>query len=290
MEASPRWSRFVTETSKLQRLNLSSMTPQERTVFFVNVYNVLVINALVVTRRFPRTLLEWRYLECTSYYSIGGMAYCLADILHGHLRFNSPPPWSSAQKARFGENDPRALTTTDIQFLKSKELKSPQLIISVEKKMMNENLDEPEEELMYDPRILFTISSHDGSSPSMLMLQSDHLDSGLKLAAEYYFTDHYPNIDAANRKLTLPDLFFYYKHDFVQHELLLRVKDVTKKTEREPAVKLSSTEETELMLRWISRYLTGQRKKDLEKLITSKNYTVSYNHDWTPRPKPLLSV
>lgn len=47
MGADPAFQRFVVATGELQGVDPSSLTREEKMAFFLNVYNVLVVHALV---------------------------------------------------------------------------------------------------------------------------------------------------------------------------------------------------------------------------------------------------
>merc|ERR1712107_368949 len=55
--------------------------------------------------RFPENQWDWRYLECTAYYTVAGMAYSLWDIHNGVLRHNRPSP--GGVDLPFYPDDPR---------------------------------------------------------------------------------------------------------------------------------------------------------------------------------------
>jgi hypothetical protein len=61
------------------------MTKQQRTVLFINIYNLLVIHSFVVCG-FPENVMDWRHTERFASYCVGGVTLSLADILHGLLR------------------------------------------------------------------------------------------------------------------------------------------------------------------------------------------------------------
>ena len=81
------------------------MASEELTVMFVYLYNTLVLHAYIEIEHFPTCIWDWRYLERTAFYTIGGVAYSLFDIHHGILRHNRLSPFGSDHP--FVENDPR---------------------------------------------------------------------------------------------------------------------------------------------------------------------------------------
>ena len=104
MGRNPKFASYVKATAQLQRVDVNSLSREEKIAFFINIYNALVIHANVA--RGPPTNIWQRYkfFNYTSYI-IGGYLYCLQDIENGVLRANRR---GIAQFRRpFGSKDPR---------------------------------------------------------------------------------------------------------------------------------------------------------------------------------------
>lgn len=101
---------------------------------------------------FPANIWEWKYMERTAYYTIGGVAYSLWDMHHGVLRQNKPAP-GDGKDLPFYTNDPR--------------LSILQHVIS-------------------DPCIIFTLSNHTIYSPSVFRLEPNSIREDLKQAANLF--------------------------------------------------------------------------------------------------------
>ena len=74
-------------TTQLQCVSLDALTVAERTVFFINIYNALVVHALVAKGQ-PKSVFDKLVFFNTASYDIGGNAYTCDDVEHGVLRGN----------------------------------------------------------------------------------------------------------------------------------------------------------------------------------------------------------
>ncbi|KAJ3433743.1 electron carrier/ protein disulfide oxidoreductase [Anaeramoeba flamelloides] len=98
--------RFVQHTSSLQAIDLELMTFQERTCFFLNLYNVLSLHSLIVNG-VPGDRGAFKKILKKSAYLIGKYKFSLLDIYHGILRGNL----TSKHNDYFKMDDPRAKYT-----------------------------------------------------------------------------------------------------------------------------------------------------------------------------------
>lgn len=105
---------FVDATHELQRVHLNGMNRDQRTAFFINLYNALVIHGTCVFGA-PKTTLERLDFFSKTSYDVAGSTYTCDDIENGILRGNRPgaatlgalldKPWLS--RGPFREGDPR---------------------------------------------------------------------------------------------------------------------------------------------------------------------------------------
>ncbi|KAJ3440296.1 hypothetical protein M0812_16353 [Anaeramoeba flamelloides] len=98
--------RFVEHTSSLQATDLDLMTFQQRTCFFLNLYNVLSLHSLIVNG-VPGDRGAFKKFLKKSAYLIGKYKFSLLDIYHGILRGNL----TSKHNDYFKMDDPRAKYT-----------------------------------------------------------------------------------------------------------------------------------------------------------------------------------
>jgi hypothetical protein len=104
---------FEIEACELQKVDLFELNLAERTVFFVNVHNCLILHGAIaqVTKTGAGTNLYERTLFMRAVkYNIGGHVYSVLDIEHGILRASSANPMvfgPFSASLTFSERDPR---------------------------------------------------------------------------------------------------------------------------------------------------------------------------------------
>lgn len=90
---------------ELQRVEILNMSREERLAFFINLYNMMTIHAILIWGH-PAGALERRKLFGDFKYVISGCTYSLSAIQNGILRGNQRPPYSLMKP--FGAKDKRA--------------------------------------------------------------------------------------------------------------------------------------------------------------------------------------
>lgn len=85
-------------------MNLKDMPREEKLAFFINLYNMMAIHAILVWGH-PSGPMERRKLFGEFKYVIGGCTYSLSAIHNGILRSNQRPPYNLIKP--FGVNDKR---------------------------------------------------------------------------------------------------------------------------------------------------------------------------------------
>lgn len=89
---------------ELQRVELHQMAREEKLSFFINLYNMMAIHAILVSGP-PSGPLERRKFFGDFKYVIGGSTYSLSAIYNGILRGNQRPPYNLIKP--FGVKDKR---------------------------------------------------------------------------------------------------------------------------------------------------------------------------------------
>lgn len=97
-------SRYLRITEELQRVNFNDMPREEKLAFFINLYNMMAIHAILVWGH-PSGPMERRKLFGEFKYVIGGCTYSLSAIQNGILRNNQRPPYNLIKP--FGVKDNR---------------------------------------------------------------------------------------------------------------------------------------------------------------------------------------
>lgn len=152
-------------------------TVAERTAFWINIYNALLIHGVVAYRE-RSSLLEIRGAFERIAYVIGGRRYSLDDIEHGVLRGNRahfliPGP-------RFSRQDPRR----------------QQALAQV------------------DPRIHFSLVCGASSCPPIGIYQAENLDQQLDLAARNFINGGGVDLNRDRGTVALSRIFQWYSPDF----------------------------------------------------------------------------
>jgi hypothetical protein len=181
MKSSPLFVQYQQIVSSLHQLDLTTLKDEERKAFFLNVYNSLVIHALVEEMITDQDSLYKRIrMYAVAAYQIGSNIYCLNDIEHGILRGNRAPPTPFSSRP-FSSNDPR------LQFI-----------------------------VEFDPRIHFALNCGARSCPNIKVYVDTKLNRQLQTATQCYLFSVL--IDVSKKIVTLSMLFKWYREDFGQND------------------------------------------------------------------------
>ncbi|KAF0690830.1 Aste57867_17818 [Aphanomyces stellatus] len=99
------YRQFLQLIAAFQATDISKLTSKDRQVFFINIYNTMVLHGLIEIG-LPQTSDQYKSFERDVVYLIGGMNFSLGDIRHGILRCNRKPP-SAFWGRQFEAQDPR---------------------------------------------------------------------------------------------------------------------------------------------------------------------------------------
>ncbi|XP_052461463.1 uncharacterized protein LOC128019508 isoform X1 [Carassius gibelio] len=178
MSRSPFFERYCDLAVHLQRVDLLSLSREEKLAFFINIYNALVIHGNL-RLGFPKNIWQrYRFFNYVSYF-IGGEVYTLQDIENGVLRGNRK---GVAQLLKpFSRNDPRLqVALPDVE-----------------------------------PLIHFALNCGAKGCPPIKTYTPQDIDSQLRAAAEAFLeNDDSCVIDSARREVKLSQIFKWYKADF----------------------------------------------------------------------------
>jgi hypothetical protein len=90
--ASAEFQAYLEVAQKLRAIDLGTLSETERRAFFINVYNSLIVHAVIhgyVRKSLFVPSVARKLLYVTAAYNIGGYVYSLDDIEHGMLRDNA---------------------------------------------------------------------------------------------------------------------------------------------------------------------------------------------------------
>nr|XP_043638097.1 uncharacterized protein LOC122609101 [Erigeron canadensis] len=102
IHGSEEFARYLRIAEELQRLDLNRTAKEERLAFFINLYNLMAIHAILVWGH-PEGAFERRKLLSEFKYVIGGRAYSLSDIHNGVLRSNQRAPYTLTRPFRIND-------------------------------------------------------------------------------------------------------------------------------------------------------------------------------------------
>ncbi|KAF7816930.1 electron carrier/protein disulfide oxidoreductase [Senna tora] len=105
LHGSEEFARYLRIVEELQRVEIWDMSREEKLAFFINLYNMMSIHAILAWGH-PAGALERRKLFGDFKYVIGGSTYSLSAIQNGILRGNQRPPYNLMKP--FGAKDKRS--------------------------------------------------------------------------------------------------------------------------------------------------------------------------------------
>jgi hypothetical protein len=178
MQFSEIYKKYVQLSYSLKDFELRSMTSApEKTAFWINLYNVLVIHG-VIALGIRDSVSEIRNFFSRISYIIGGHEFSPDDIEHGILRANRTPPYIPFRV--FGKNDPR------LQY----------------------SLQD------MDPRIHFALVCASSSCPPIDVYTAENLNEELDLSARTFINGGGAILDRELNSVRLSKIFAWYDNDF----------------------------------------------------------------------------
>lgn len=97
--------RYLRLVEELQRVDLHDMSREEKLAFFINLYNMMVIHAIIFFGHPAGPLDRGRFFGDFRYV-VGGSPFSLSAIQNGILRGNQRPPYNLMKP--FGAKDKRS--------------------------------------------------------------------------------------------------------------------------------------------------------------------------------------
>ncbi|KAM9804925.1 uncharacterized protein ACB057_006803 [Neosynchiropus ocellatus] len=178
MLVNPAFERYTDLAIQLQRVELLSLTREEKLAFFINVYNALVIHGYLRLGAPTNMWQRYRFFNYVSYL-IGGEVFTLQDIENGVLRGNRK---GIAQLRKpFSKTDPRL------------QMALPDA----------------------EPLIHFALNCGAKGCPPIKTYTPQDIDSQLRTAAEAFLeNDDACVVDSGKKEVRLSQIFKWYKADF----------------------------------------------------------------------------
>nr|XP_061827745.1 uncharacterized protein zgc:152951 isoform X2 [Nerophis lumbriciformis] len=222
MSESPAFERYCELAIQLQRVELLSLSREEKLAFFINVYNALVIHGYLRLGAPTNMWQRYRFFNYVSYL-IGGEVFTLQDIENGVLRGNRK---GVAQLRRpFSKTDPRLQVAL------------------------------PDAE----PLIHFALNCGAKGCPPIKTYTPQDIDSELRTAAEAFLeNDDACMVDSGKKEVHLSQIFKWYKADFGGTDekllkwVLAHMSDSPKKTSLQGVISAGKTKVSFLPYDWSS--------------------------------------
>jgi hypothetical protein len=176
--ASTEWKQLRAETARLRNFDLESLrSPQEKTAFWLNVYNILVKDGILALRVRGSVQRSIGFFDRAAY-QIGGYRFSLEIIEHGLLRDNRLP--ISALRPTLTASDPR------LRFGVSG----------------------------VDPRIHFALNCGARSCPPIQFYSAEKLEAQLDAATRNFVRGPDVRVEPAKKRVALSQIFRWYAADF----------------------------------------------------------------------------
>ncbi|XP_010529868.1 PREDICTED: uncharacterized protein LOC104806584 isoform X2 [Tarenaya hassleriana] len=182
---SEEFRRYLNLVQDLQRLNLHELSTNEKLAFFMNLYNAMVIHALIRIG-FPEGVIERRSFFSDFQYIVGGNSYSLSNIRNGILRGGRRP--SIALISAFTDGNKRH------------ELALPKA----------------------NPLVHFGLCDGTRSSPTVRFFAPEGIEAELKRAAREFFQNGGIEVDLDKRTVYLSQIMKWYSSDFGQEKEMLK--------------------------------------------------------------------
>lgn len=182
---SEEFRRYVNLAQDLQRCDVLALSNDEKLAFFLNLYNAMVIHA-VIRVGCPEGMIDRRNYFGDFQYIVGGRPYSLSAIKNGILRSNRRQPYSLIKP--FGHGDRRL------------EVALPKV----------------------NPLIHFGLCNATRSSPKVQFFSAQGIEAELRRAARDFFSTEGIEVDLENRNVHLTRIIKWFDADFGQEKEILK--------------------------------------------------------------------
>ncbi|EFJ53261.1 hypothetical protein VOLCADRAFT_115835 [Volvox carteri f. nagariensis] len=190
LRSDPNFATFVASTAELQKVDISPLSREELMSFGINLYNALIIHALVALNLTQMSAAQRAtFFSRTAKYNIGGLDYSADDLEHGLLRGD------------------RAGAGNLFNVVGLHGLAGPHW-----------RMDDPRRAKVVspvDPRIHFALVCGAKSCPPIKLYTPSNLEEGLAAAAEAFCANEV-QVDQTRREVKLSKIFKWYAIDFGQ--------------------------------------------------------------------------
>ncbi|GIL48823.1 hypothetical protein Vafri_5253 [Volvox africanus] len=188
IRSDPRFNAFVAATAELQKVDLSHLSREELMSFAINLYNALIIHALVALNLTRMSSAQRAsFFSRIAKYNVGGLDYSADDLENGVLRDNRAGASNLFNLLGIHRFAGGHWTSADPRLAK--------VVRPV------------------DPRIHFALVCGAKSCPPIKLYTPSNLEEGLAAAAEAFCAGEVL-VDRARREVRLSKIFKWYAIDF----------------------------------------------------------------------------
>lgn len=182
---SEEFRRYLNLVQGLQRVDLCTLSPDEKLAFLLNLYNAMVIHA-VIRKGYPEGMIERKSFVSDFQYIVGGNPYSLNAIRNGLLRSNRRAPYALVKPFSAGDN-------------------------RVQMALPSVN-----------PLIHFGLCDGTKSSPPVRFFTSQNVQAELRAATREFFISDGVEVDLFQRTVYLTSIFKWYHADFGNGKEILK--------------------------------------------------------------------
>lgn len=182
---SEEFRRYLNVVQCLHRVDLLTLSPDEKLAFFLNLYNAMVIHA-VIRKGYPEGMMERKSFVTDFQYLVGGNSYSLNAIRNGILRSNRRAPYALVKHFTAGDSRLQMSLPT------------------------------------VNPVVHFGLCDGTKSSPPMRFFTSQNVQAELRAAARDFFKRDGVDVDLSKRTVYLTCIVKWYKADFGNDREILR--------------------------------------------------------------------
>ncbi|KAL9241713.1 hypothetical protein vseg_015791 [Gypsophila vaccaria] len=174
---SEEFRRYLNLVQGLQRVDLHELSPDEKLAFFLNLYNAMVIHA-IIRKGYPEGMIERKSFVSEFQYVVGGNSYSLSAVKNGILRNNRRAPYALVKP--FSAGDSRLEMTLHT----------------------------------VNPLIHFGLCDGTKSSPAVRFFTPQNVQAELRNATREFFRQNAVEVDLLKRTVSLTYILKWYNADF----------------------------------------------------------------------------
>ncbi|KAL8144408.1 hypothetical protein V2J09_017440 [Rumex salicifolius] len=181
---SEEFRRYLNLVHGLQRVDILTLSTNEKLAFFLNLHNAMVIHAVIRLGN-PQGMMDRKSMANDFQYLVGGQPYSLNAIKNGVLRGNRRPPYSLSKPFAYGD--------------KRSEVALPKV----------------------NPLIHFGLCDGSRSAPTVRFFTPENVEAELRLSTRDFFSKGSIEVDLVKRTVYLSSIIKWFSADFGSEKEIL---------------------------------------------------------------------